>query len=144
MNLYGLHPKKCTGHWLGVAHNLGDSLTYWVLDYQSKQVLARSVVRPCYANHHVTKWDPALVEPKFTSHNGVYIIPDKQTQERSMDTSFDAYDEMEQNPEPREAFHNARQASLDKVKPHLPILNHVPDNYGLDMLKMGNFRCNKP
>ena len=42
--------KECSGHWLGVAHNIGDSLTYWILDDQSKQVLARSVVRPFYEN----------------------------------------------------------------------------------------------
>ena len=42
------HPR----HWLGVCHNIGDALTYWVLDDQSKQVLARSVVRPFHSN----KW----------------------------------------------------------------------------------------
>ena len=42
--------KERSGHWLGVAHNIGDSLTYWILDDQSKQVLARRVVRPFYGN----------------------------------------------------------------------------------------------
>ena len=30
-----------SGYWLGVADNIGDLLTYWVFDDQSRQVLAR-------------------------------------------------------------------------------------------------------
>jgi len=30
--------REHPGRWLGVAHNVGDELTYWVLDDQSKQV----------------------------------------------------------------------------------------------------------
>ena len=37
------------GHWLGVAENKGDTLTYWVLA-ENKQVLARSLVRPMDEN----------------------------------------------------------------------------------------------
>ena len=33
------------GHWLGVAENKGDTLTYWILA-DNKQVLARSLIRP--------------------------------------------------------------------------------------------------
>ena len=36
--------KERSGYWLGVADNIGDFLTYWIFDDQSKQVLARSVV----------------------------------------------------------------------------------------------------
>ena len=36
---------ECLGHWLGVAENKGDTLTYWILA-DNKQVLARSLVRP--------------------------------------------------------------------------------------------------
>ena len=46
-----------SGYWLGVADNIGDLLTYWIFDDQSKQVLARSVVHP-YNNNKRVKWDP--------------------------------------------------------------------------------------
>jgi hypothetical protein len=36
-------------------------LTFWILDDQSKLILARSVVRPFTENLRV-KWDPALVD----------------------------------------------------------------------------------
>ena len=34
------------GRWIGVAHAIGDALTYWILEDQSKHIMARSVVRP--------------------------------------------------------------------------------------------------
>ena len=49
--------KERSGYWLGVAENIGDFLTYWICDDQTKQVLARSVVRPFNRNKRV-KWDP--------------------------------------------------------------------------------------
>eukprot|EP00957_Ditylum_brightwellii_P071718 5451774-Ditylum_brightwellii.AAC.1 len=33
------------GHWLGVAENKGDTITYWILA-DNNQVLARSLIRP--------------------------------------------------------------------------------------------------
>ena len=45
--------KKRAAHWLGVCLNIGDALTYYVCDSQSKQVLARSVVRPFSSNKRV-------------------------------------------------------------------------------------------
>ena len=43
--------KERSGRWVGVAHNIGDALTFWILDDQNKQLLARSVVRPfCHNN----------------------------------------------------------------------------------------------
>ena len=42
-----------------MAHGIGDALTFWVLDDQAKQILARSVVRPDRHNLRV-KWDPDL------------------------------------------------------------------------------------
>ena len=58
--------KERSGHWLGIAHNIGDALTFWVFDDQSKHLLARSVLRPCHHNHRVT-WDPTLAEPAKNS-----------------------------------------------------------------------------
>ena len=50
-----------SGRWVGIAHGIGDSLTFWILDDQSKHILAQSVVRPFTKNLRV-KWDPALAE----------------------------------------------------------------------------------
>ena len=54
-----------------MAHNIGDALTFWVLDDQSKQVYARSVIRPLQHNIRV-KWDPAFssASTKTTAQNG--------------------------------------------------------------------------
>ena len=62
--------KERAGRWIGIAHNVGDILTYWVFDEQSKRVLARSVVRPFHSNSRV-KWNPAFSpESKITAHSG--------------------------------------------------------------------------
>src|SRR6476620_3839407 len=65
-----------SGRWLGVAHNIGDAMTFWVLDDQSKQVLARSVIRPLKYNNRV-KWDPAFssTSTKTTAQNGGDLMP---------------------------------------------------------------------
>ena len=42
--------KERSARWLGVAHGIGDALTFWILDDQSKQDLARSVVCPFQTN----------------------------------------------------------------------------------------------
>src|SRR4051812_27325025 len=59
------------GRWIGIAHGIGDSLTFWILDDQSKYILAQSVVRPYVQNLRV-KWDPTLAEhPVVKSKKGV-------------------------------------------------------------------------
>ena len=45
------HSKERPGYWVGVAHNIGDALTYWIYDDQAKRLLARSVVWP-FANNN--------------------------------------------------------------------------------------------
>ena len=52
--------RERSGRWVGLAHGIGDLLTFWILDDQSKYLLARSVVRPFKDNLRV-KWDPDLV-----------------------------------------------------------------------------------
>jgi hypothetical protein len=93
--------KEQSGFWLGVADNIGDSLTFWVFDSQSKQVLARSVVRPIAHNHRV-KWDPILLqeEQRNTAHHGGDMFPDRETQNKLLSTAFDKYDKMEDEPTP--------------------------------------------
>ena len=53
--------KERSGRWIGIAQSIGDMLTFWILDDQSKLILARSVVRPFTENLRV-KWDPALAD----------------------------------------------------------------------------------
>ena len=53
--------KEKSARWVGVAHSIGDALTFWIIDDQSKQLLARSVVHPFEENKRV-KWDPSLVD----------------------------------------------------------------------------------
>ena len=51
---------ECSGFWVGIAHNIGDFLTFWIVDAESFQVLAHSVVRPFNCNKQVT-WNPKLL-----------------------------------------------------------------------------------
>ena len=48
------YSKEKGGRWVGVAENVGDVLTWWVLTDDTQQVIARSVLRP------VTSDDPNL------------------------------------------------------------------------------------
>ena len=59
--------KERAGRWVGVAENIGDSLTYWILDEQSKQILARSVVRP-FADNYRVQWDSAFLKQLKSKH----------------------------------------------------------------------------
>ena len=60
-----------SGRWLGVAQGIGDALTFWIMDDQSKQVFAQSVVCPLKGNLRV-KWDPtfASTPSRHTAQNG--------------------------------------------------------------------------
>ena len=46
---------------MGVTDHIGYQLTYWILDEQSKQLMARSVVRPLNNNGRVRQ-DPDLTK----------------------------------------------------------------------------------
>jgi len=54
--------REQPGWWLGVAHNVGDELTYWVLDDQLKQVFTWSAMQPFNKNKRVL-WDPVFNDP---------------------------------------------------------------------------------
>src|SRR5687768_2491422 len=88
-----------SGRWLCVAHNIDDALIYWVLDDQSKQVLARSVVRPLQHNHRV-KWNPAFdsASIKTTAQNGGDLMPSKSLRDELLDSVMDKYDHFEPDP----------------------------------------------
>ena len=68
--------RERTGRWVGVTDNVGDMLTYWILDEQSKQLLAQSVVCPLHSNHCV-KFDPSLNKhlKRTASNGGTYGLP---------------------------------------------------------------------
>ena len=93
--------KERSGRWIGVSHNVGDCLTYWIVDDQSKRVLARSVVRPYFRNLRA-KWDPQLTKDpiKHTAHNGGDVMPTKELRKQLLDQSLDVYDELEESPKP--------------------------------------------
>ena len=88
-----------SGRWLGVADNIGDALTFWVLDDQSKQVYARSVIKPLHHNIRV-KWDPAFssASTKTTAQNGGDLMPSKSLRQELLDSVMDKYDHFEPDP----------------------------------------------
>ena len=85
--------KERSAYWLGVAENIGDFLTFWIMDAQSKQVLARSVVRPYTQNARV-KWDPALQPSQHlkTAHHGGDIKPQSGFVKEKLSNLEDAHD----------------------------------------------------
>ena len=50
-----LEPKEVLGHFVGIAINVGDALTFKVLT-NNDQVLCRSVVRPADDKNHPNLW----------------------------------------------------------------------------------------
>ena len=117
-----------SGRWLGVAHNIGDALTFWILDDQSKQVLARSVLRPYQDNVRV-KWDPAFITApiKHTAQNGGDIMPPKESS--ILNTVMDKYDEMEADPEPDPTI----DPSIQSTTLPQPILRNNDTHHDLDI-----------
>src|SRR5687768_6644614 len=100
MKLLGLLPMERSGRWLGVAHNIADALKFWVLDDQSKQVLARSVIRPLQFNHRV-KWDPAFdsASIKTTAQDGEGDLMSSNTLRKELlDSAMSKYDHFEPDP----------------------------------------------
>ena len=63
------YTRERPGRWLGVAHNVGDALTFYILDDQSKQVFARSVVRPFNKNKRII-WDPDFNVSNMVAQQG--------------------------------------------------------------------------
>jgi hypothetical protein len=64
------YSKEKAGYWLGVAHNVGDALTYHILTDDTQQVIQRSVVRSrndIYGVNKRVSFDPNL-DPAVTLH----------------------------------------------------------------------------
>jgi hypothetical protein len=100
--------KERSGRWMGVSENIGDFLTFWVLDDQSKQLLARSVVRPNNNNLRV-KWDPSLAQQpgRETAQHGGDIMPPAEERKEKLSNLEDKYDKQE--PEPEGRFYEANE-----------------------------------
>ena len=95
--------RERSARWDGVAHGIGDALTFWVLDDQSKQLLARSVVRPFNQNLRV-KWDPSLVhdQEKDTATHGGEIMPEKPLEDWELvDMDMSKQIQKRQRPQPQ-------------------------------------------
>jgi hypothetical protein len=84
---------------VGIAHNIGDALTYWIFDEQTKHVYAQSVVQPYRSNNRV-KFDPQLDSKgsTHTAHSGRDNKPSPETIKEKLDHSMDVYDEQEEEP----------------------------------------------
>jgi len=79
--LYYLDPSKKypstkykPAQWLGVMHNVGDRMTFWLLNEETKQVIeCSSVARAANVIDHTVQWDPALdscnTTPPAPSHD---------------------------------------------------------------------------
>ena len=95
------YSKERAGRWVGVSHNVGDILTYWILDDQSKRILPRSVVRPFHSNRRA-KWDPAFATTpdKHTAQHGGDVMPAKQLRDSLLDSAMDPFDKLEPEPSP--------------------------------------------
>ena len=100
-----------------MAENIGDFLTYWIFDDQSRQVLARSVVRPFNRNKRV-KWDPlfARMPIRETAQIGGDKKYSKKEIEDALNDVSDIHDEAEPEPKPR---------TFDKITDPVTVINPV-------------------
>jgi Reverse transcriptase (RNA-dependent DNA polymerase) len=129
--------KERSGYWLGVAENIGDFLTYWIFDDQSKQVLARSVVRPYNKNKRV-KWDPVFASHKIqqTAQHGGDIKPHKDIILKKLSNIMDDYDNEEPDPEPH--YFDAKSSPTVKV----PLADKGSATQPVSI--MNPYKCNGP
>ena len=95
-------------------------MTFWMMDDQSKQVLARSVVHPFQTNHRV-KWDPDLMdkEEKSTAIHGGDVKPIQTTGDSEI--LIDQDDSLEEE-----------IPSTSEVSTNEPVFKQDYDNKGLD------------
>ena len=59
--------KEKLGRWCGVAENIGDTLTYWMLTDDTEQLIARSVIRPVTEEHrnNVQTWITSVMSQRM-------------------------------------------------------------------------------
>ena len=109
--------KEKSGRWVGVAENVGDTLTYYIVDDQTKQLLTRSAVRPYNSNSRV-KWDPDFLNQstKSTAQHGGDIKPHPDKIKELLNNALDQYDEDEAEPKPHPVI-----VTEPGHKPHKPL-----------------------
>ena len=93
--------KEKTGYWMGVAHNIGDTMTFWIWPKDGSEPIARSVVRPMdgsYPNHRV-------------SH-------DKSKDVKSEDAESDSSDDSTESDDA--SYHDTILGTEDKTVPNRP------------------------
>ena len=115
--------KERAGRWVGLAKNIGDALTCWILDEQSKRLLARSVVRPADKNKKV-KWDPMLDIKQVaygTAHHGGDIYPSNIDDSRLSDE----FDDAEPSPKPHPP---CVTSSVSTPSPNLALKSIIKDS----------------
>ncbi|MEM7375623.1 MAG: reverse transcriptase domain-containing protein, partial [Bacteroidota bacterium] len=141
--------KERPGRWVGVAHNIGDCLTYWILDDQTKRVYARSVVRPASINKRV-QWDPHLSNHKDRHTAVSEPHPGSSAVTNGLQNIMDIYDDQEPSPAPHPVSPPDIQGSPNVPKPggftdsgptqfpaFVPLL--APDTYdGPSLLRFGD------
>ena len=67
--------KEKPGWWVGVAHNVGDALTFKILTEDSQQVVHRSVIRPATDDRFRNKHVHFAPEPETEPHTKTSIDP---------------------------------------------------------------------
>ena len=82
-----------------MSEHVGDSLTYMIIDDQTKRLVHRSVVRPFGRNRRV-KWDPDLdMTNRNTAQHGGEVMPPAEVRESLLSQACDFFDNAEQDPE---------------------------------------------
>ena len=113
--------KERSGYWVGVADNVGDSLTYWIYDDQMKRLVARSVVRPYRQNLRV-KWDPQFqngpTRDTARQQGGLVeedMFPDPSKRDALLQNLEDEYDKLEPDPKAH-SFDDTSESQMTKGK----------------------------
>ena len=131
--------KERTGYWLGVAHNVGDSLTYVILTADTRQIIERSVIRSAEnpkTRNNTLKFDPEL-EPNFED-------TDEEIEEASDtdDQSIDNPDERIADPKPvrnkKELRRSKRRPRTDPTQP-LPSIHETSQNKVEDFFDVNQY-----
>lgn len=73
METYPISKEKA-GYWVGVAHHVGDNLTYKILTADSSRILTCSIVRPTNPCLHPSKRVPFTPSP-LLPHSPSYPLP---------------------------------------------------------------------
>ena len=140
--------RERSGYWVGVCKNVGDYLTYWIVDDQSKQLLARSVGCPIKGGlNYQPQWDPDFAQAPFkgTAQHGGDIKPEGTNLSTMLDSEImDRYDLMEENPKPHPlcvtegtpSFDSSTKPTKSQTKEPVPIIKNGTPIPEMDVSEM--------